>query len=402
MRSRLRSALANAALVVASIIVALLLCEAGLRVIDFSYPSFYLPDAQLGLRLRPNASGWYRAEGEAFVTINSAGFRDRERSVVKPASTLRIAVLGDSMMEALQVDLEASFAALLERQLAACAAFDGRKIEVLNFGVAGYGTAQQLLTYRYYAARYAPDLVVLSFFPGNDVRNNSKALEPEKTRPFFVLNEGQLVEDGSFAGSAEFRRRTNLLRSTLDRLRWVRLVQAAYFIKDRLEQRAAGAAALATQQGYEAGIDGAVYAQPATPQWRDAWTVTERLLEKLRDEVHASGAKLVLLSLSTGIQEHPDVSVRDAFVRAQGIEDLYYPNRRIDAWAAQLGVPTISLWQSFEAIARKDRVYFRGFPNTRMGTGHWNETGHRLAAQLTSEALCRAEPIAPRSTGTDR
>lgn len=380
----------------------MLLCEAGLRVIDFSYPSFYLPDARLGLRLRPNASGWYRAEGEAFVTINSAGFRDRERSVVKPPSTLRIAVLGDSMMEALQVDLEASFTALLERQLAACAALGDRQVEVLNFGVAGYGTAQQLLTFRYYAAKYSPDVVLLSFFPGNDVRNNSKALEPEKTRPFFVLDEGRLVEDRSFAESAEFHRRTNLLRSTLDRLRWLRVVQAAYFIKDRLEQRAAAAAAPTTQQGYEAGIDGAVYSKPATPDWRDAWAVTERLVETLRDEVRASGAKLVLLSLSTGVQEHPDISVREAFVRAQGIDDLFYPNRRIDEWAAQLGVPTISLWQRFEEIARSDNVYFRGFSNTRVGTGHWNETGHRLAAQLVSEALCQTEPIAHRSATTGR
>lgn len=390
MRPRLRSALVNGALLISSIIVALLLCEAILRVIGFAYPSFYRPDPRLGLRLRPNAAGWYRSEGEAFVAINSAGFRDRERSVVKPAGTFRVAVLGDSMMEALQVDLEATFAALLERKLAACAAFGDKKIEVLNFGVAGYGTAQQLLTYRYHAANYSPDLVLLAFFPGNDVRNNSKALEPEKTRPFFLLREGRLVEDQTFAQSQEFRRRTNLLRSVLDRLRWFRVLQAMYFIKDRLEQRAVAAAAQTGGQGYEAGIDGAVYSEPATPEWRDAWAITERLVEKLRGDVHESGARLMLLSLSTGIQEHPDTSVREAFVRAQGIKDLYYPNRRIEAWASQLGVPTISLWSKFQEIAQKENVYFRGFPNTRMGTGHWNEAGHRMAADVVSEALCNA------------
>jgi len=43
--------------------------------------------------------------------------------------------------------------------------------------VSSYGTAQELLNYRYYGSKYSPDMVMLAFFAGNDVRNNSKALE---------------------------------------------------------------------------------------------------------------------------------------------------------------------------------------------------------------------------------
>ena len=46
-------------------------------------------------------------------------------------------------------------------------------------GVSGYGTASEYLWYRDARPRaIEPDLVLLSFYPGNDVRNNSPTLEP--------------------------------------------------------------------------------------------------------------------------------------------------------------------------------------------------------------------------------
>jgi hypothetical protein len=390
MKPRLRSAVLSTALLVASMMVALLLLELTLRIAGFSYPSFFRPDDRVGLRLRENAEGWFRSEGEAFVRINSAGFRDRERPVAKPAGVFRIAVLGDSYAEAMQVDLEETFVALLEQRLNACKAFGAKTVEVLNFGASGYGTAQELLTFRHFAAGYAPDLVLVAFFTGNDIRNNSRELEQEKVKPFFLVKGDTLVEDRSFADSAEFRRRTNRLRAMLEQLRVLRVVQAAYFIKDRMPLRAAQpqAQGQAAVQGAEAGLDDAVYGEPSTPQWREAWTVTERLLAQLRDEVQVKGAKLVVMVLSTGIQVHPDPGVRNEFIRARGIQDLFYPDRRIERVTAGLGVQSIVLAPRFQEVAERDKVFLHGFPNSRMGAGHWNEAGHRLAAELAGEKLC--------------
>jgi hypothetical protein len=388
MRSNLRSAFLSLTLLVVSILVALLLCEIALRVVGFSYPSFHRPDDRVGLRLRPNAEGWFRSEGDAFVKINGAGFRDRERSLKKPSDTFRIIVLGDSMIEALQVDFEKTFTALLEQQLNACRAFGNKKVEVLNFGVSSYGTAQELLLYRHIGSKYSPDLVLVAFFAGNDVRNNSRSLEPDSVRPFFTMEGDKLAEDRSFAESAEFRRRTNLLRTVLERLRVSRTLQAAYYIKDGLEARGAASRAHATGPGGEAGIDDAVYSDPRTSEWRDAWALTERLFAQLRDEVQASGAKPVILSLSSGMQVHPDPNVRADFFRERGITDIFYPNRRIEKVASDLGVQSILLGPSFQEAAERDKAFFHGFPNTRMGTGHWNEAGNRMAATVVARELC--------------
>ena len=81
---------------------------------------------------------------------------------------------------------------------------DAQNLEVLNFGISGHGTAQQLQMLRHYAGRFEPDVVLLAFFAGNDIRNNSRRLEPDPVRPFFQLEAGQLVLDDSFLEHPDF------------------------------------------------------------------------------------------------------------------------------------------------------------------------------------------------------
>jgi hypothetical protein len=161
--------LAEGLLVAMSAVAALAIGEAALRLGGFSYPQLYVTDEVTGSRLRAGAEGWSRGEGEVYVKISSQSLRDREHAVAKPPRTYRIAVLGDSYAEALQVPLEQAFWVLLPRELERCRFAGDRKIEPLNFGVSGYGTAQELLTLRQRAWDFSPDLVLLAFFPGNDV-----------------------------------------------------------------------------------------------------------------------------------------------------------------------------------------------------------------------------------------
>jgi hypothetical protein len=74
------------AVVAASVVFALLVFELFLRVINFSYPTFYRPDAVLGYALEPGAEGWHTKEGRSYVRINSDGLRDREHAKQKHAA----------------------------------------------------------------------------------------------------------------------------------------------------------------------------------------------------------------------------------------------------------------------------------------------------------------------------
>src|ERR1044072_8242469 len=179
------------AVVASSLVVGLLIFELFLRAVGFTYPVFYEPDASRGYALRPGMAGWDRKEGEAFVRINSDGLRDREHTKEKPADTLRVAVVGDSYAEAFQVAQEKAFWAVMERRLQDCPALGGRRVEVINFGVSGYGTAQELITLREKVWEYSPDVVLLAVTTNNDVLDNSRALKLTDEIPYFTLRGGQ-------------------------------------------------------------------------------------------------------------------------------------------------------------------------------------------------------------------
>ncbi|PWT94005.1 MAG: hypothetical protein C5B55_03415 [Blastocatellia bacterium] len=163
----------------------LFVAEISLRLADYPFPKFYQLDVSRGYALRPGVEGWYRKEGISYVRINSDDLRDVEHSKTKPPNTLRIAVVGDSYAEALQVGQQNSFWALLEERLTSCVGED-LKVEVINFGVSGYGTAQELLTIRERVWSYSPDLVILAFTTGNDISDNVRELKRAADIPYFI------------------------------------------------------------------------------------------------------------------------------------------------------------------------------------------------------------------------
>jgi hypothetical protein len=388
----MRRTLINAALVLASLGVGLLLGEIALRLIRFDYAPFWRPDAITGLALRPDTSGWFRKEGEAYVSINSRELRDRERPVAKPPGTYRIVVLGDSYAEGLQVDVERTFWRLLEKQLKACAFQPAKQIDVINLGTSGFGTGQELRALQTRGLAYSPDLVVLAFFAGNDVRNNSRELETEKIKPFYVLDDtGALRLDDSFATSAEFQRRNSRLRNFgKEASKYLRTLQLVYYVKDLLEAKRTGEQDAGERQtAVEPGLDDQVFSAPQSEQWRSAWRVTERLIAEVKRIASSAGSEFLLVTLSVGIQVHPDRATRDAFARKLGVQDLFYPERRLLELGRTEDIRVIALAPDLQRRAETDRVYLHGFPNTRMGSGHWNEAGHAAAAELLAEKLCR-------------
>src|SRR2546428_588468 len=100
LRSRLSPRFARLLLFLGGMFVALLVAEVALRISHFRHFNPYIVDQDVGYSLRPGAEGWWKNEGLTYIKINSQGFRDREHAFAKPPDTLRIAVLGDSYVEA--------------------------------------------------------------------------------------------------------------------------------------------------------------------------------------------------------------------------------------------------------------------------------------------------------------
>ncbi len=393
---RPRRLLARFALAAAATLFALAALELGLRLVGWSHPNFYRPDPVRGWELRPGAAGRWRQEGDAPVRINRDGLRDEEHPLAKPPRELRIALLGDSMVEALQVPRDRTFWELVERRLEGCEPLRGRRVEVLNFGVSGYGTAQELLTLRHEVWKYRPDLVLLGFYAGNDVRNNHRPLEQDPLRPYFTLagDPPRLTLDASFRDSGGYRFRRSapgrLLYGLLDASRVLQLGKQAKSALDGLvgawkaRKSTRGEAAL-----QELGLDNAVYAPPADAQWRQAWRTTEALIRQMHREARAHGARFAVVTLTTPIQVDPDAGKRRAFARRLGVRDLFAPERRLAAFARREGFPLLPLAPDLQRHAARTGAYLHGFPNTPPGEGHWNFEGHRVAGNRVAEWLCR-------------
>src|SRR5947208_7705745 len=346
---RRRTRRAKIILLLSSLLLSLAIIEIALRITGYSYPEFYVADAQRGYALRPGMRGWYRKEGEAFVQINNDGLRDREHSKRKPANTIRIAVLGDSYTEAFQVNFENSLCALLERKLHECPALSGHEVEVINFGVSGYGTAQELITLRNQVWQYSPDIVLLAFTTNNDISDNVRGLKKTDEIPYFVLRDGKPLEDDSFLQNRTFRWRNSTLNHFgswfRDHLRLIQLINQshhglkAYLAARRTPANQNNSGTAATPAGdtsnralpaaTELGVDNVIYREPSEPLWNDAWRLEESLLDTMRDEVQSHGARFVVVTLSNGIQVWPDAAARAVFLKRIDAKDIFYPDRRI-------------------------------------------------------------------------
>ena len=137
------------------------------------------PNAKKGIMRREQRTGWIPREGTVrhsvdvqgrpfALRINSTGQRGPELEGRQPRKR-RLLFLGDSFTMASQTREEDTFTARIDSLLNATT---GVPVEVINSGVEGYSTYQELAYYRYYGRVFQPDIVVLCFFAGNDFRDN--------------------------------------------------------------------------------------------------------------------------------------------------------------------------------------------------------------------------------------
>lgn len=115
------------------------------------------PQVSHAVKFRPSRNPVLRWELDPHdPSTNSHGFRDRERRYEKPPGVARVAVLGDSVTLGRGIPLEQTHPAVLEELL-------GPGVEVLNFGVGGYNTGQEVEIYARRGRRYDPDLLIVAY-----------------------------------------------------------------------------------------------------------------------------------------------------------------------------------------------------------------------------------------------
>lgn len=190
-------------------VICLIPIELGGQIYAALRPSYevlcLVPDPEIGWKQVPGlhwkwaGNDWHARDFTVSIVTNSMGFRDLERKKQKPSGTFRIALLGDSFFEAIQVPFEQTSGHLLENKL-------NQKLraphEVLNFGISGFSVGQYLLVWEKYAAQFKPDYVFV-FISGIQMERTSRPFDtgqfPETSkkelsvRPTFKLEKGKPV-----------------------------------------------------------------------------------------------------------------------------------------------------------------------------------------------------------------
>jgi hypothetical protein len=306
------------------------------------------------------------------VSFNSAGMRDREHTFEKHAGTFRILLLGDSFMEALQVPADSMLATLMEQDLTRAA---GRPVEVINGGVSGWGTGDELRYLTRYGLAYHPDLVVVAMTLHNDVSDNLR-------REWYTMKDGALVDrDPQPKSWLQFK----VLQLKAFLATRVQLYQLARRARNRDEM----------QQVAQALNSHVVelFTVPKPPDIALGWQLTDRLLGAIRDTSNAMGSQMAVVLLPLRYQL-ADTAFASFVKHAEVAPDrmgMYQPQTTVKHMTDSLHIPVVDLLPAFQqwTAAGKAPLYLDW-------DGHWNDAGHRLAANVVVQNLVAANLIPKR------
>lgn len=362
-RRKLRAAAINAVLLVGSLAVFLLLCE--FVIFRFILPGSDVPENDFAndlVRYRPNQTGVWRVRNEiaAPYAINAQGWNAGAGDYVleRKPDTTRVAVIGDSFVEAMQVPHDRSVAEVLATELSR----DGRSVEAYRFAISGAPLSQYLHMAEREAVRYRPDWIVVVLVH-NDFDESLSTIAGRYTSSFLHVRvrDGRVTEEVAprpwRPGATEWVRRTATARFFYYRWQVHPETIRSLFLP----------AAHADDARFSANID----VQAVLSRMPDITVATDYLFGRLAAVARSSGARLLLAM--------------------DGDRQAVYANRESAPFALNVmagemarrhAIPFVDLQSAFAADWRVSHQRFE-----HVSDNHWNERGHAVAARAIAQAI---------------
>ncbi|MDD5069621.1 MAG: SGNH/GDSL hydrolase family protein [Candidatus Omnitrophica bacterium] len=396
-----RNKLKNFLVLFMSLIFLFLALELVIRVFSFSMPEL-VEDSKLGdgysLFPKPYSRYFYFSEGYSRGKYNRFGLRDYDSySLKKGKGVCRIIVVGDSFVEALQVDLADTFENITERLLNNDSSLKKKysSFEVINCGRSGWGTAQQYLWYEKNLKRFNPDIVVLAFYIGNDFNNNVyqwERLSETKGggRPYIVFDEkGNWHIEYIDKPSGKLRgvlRKSDFFRFINERITVFNLsfVKGVYGGKEAFSDNLI--------DEYQSIVSGArIYPRleflikNKSSDFLSKSEQSLKLIELFHKAVSEDGHKFLFMAIPWSMQIVE--SVFEPLFNSVGDDlfDIQWPNNYLAEFNKKMGIEQCLLLEPFSefySLNHKSPYGFSG--NIR---GHFNKDGHRVTADLLYQHL---------------
>jgi hypothetical protein len=378
--------------VLGGLIAATLFMEVGLdlieasplwRVLPVAEIAPYGPDPETGYRHRPNVGGVWLTEHRARIKTSALGLRDRDRPPEK-SGTPRGIVLGNSLIEALQVPQSKTAIAIAEQILDQT--IPGA--EVINLGLAGATPPVDVVRLRSVGLPLKPDVAVI-VLASNELRKD--VVYTDNKAPGYRRGlEGRLAVSFAFRDTPGFRFRSSAAGQaiywSIDHSSLARLINNRKNVGLFAEWPGIGVGATAAA-GPTATCNEPELAQAAS-LWIDGFPEADRevrdaFLRDLGETAHRNKLRVVLAlrGIATGC---PQWQERRAAIIAAARD-------RITA----MGVLFDDFDRRVADLARGDVTRLYGF-GPHLGAGHLNIAGNRVwgeaLAAIIGEALAAPLP----------
>ena len=339
-RVKYKNLLTNLLIMVSSFVFISIVLEGVIRLKHALHPSqqYFYMDEKLGWKVPKN----YHFEGyqkdaqnvEYFVKFDTNQYGSRVFGDIN-SKKKKVLVIGDSFTDAINVSNDKTYYGILQKEL---------PIEVFACGSGGYGTLQEYMILDEFIDMVKPDILLLQYCT-NDFIDNSYDLECDslvnnagKRRPY-LTKDGQIFYaiPKRFTCIRELSKYSDLL----------------YFVLSRMDRIRASTGTEGKTVEYYIEAEGKNH-----KGFKDSVEITNEIMKKIR--FRASNCKILAFCVNYTQPYY------DEFALLSKINNIVF----ID------GIP--------QAIIESDK---KGY-NTRIADkSHWNELGHKIAAEKIKEYL---------------
>jgi hypothetical protein len=421
MPRRFKTLVLNLSLLLSSLLLSLLLCEALIRAF-YGAPAeqlghhqlFMEYDPLLGWRKIPHVTGRHVTSEYAITErMNSKGIRGPEYPYQKSRGEYRIVILGDSFAEGYTVEFSELFSEVLKDDLNHNNS--ARHYEVINMGVGGYSTDQQLILFEKEGKKYTPDLTILMFYD-NDVWYNNQANYPRGPKPLFQMrDDGSLHLTNVPVPRSEPHKKPHQAANdvwqnpTTAMIDWMSRKSSLYqFVANRIENTPylhrllmkiglMKAPARVNDENTTIPIpeEFRVYERHENSAVSQAWRLTEALLATLKEETTLIGSQLLIFYIPMRANVYLE-EWRHMKTRYRISDDdwtIEHTRNRLVEICRRQSLDCIDPVAAFREEASKlqavgKRLYFTH-------DGHWTAAGHKFAAELLGHYIRSQDATAP-------
>jgi hypothetical protein len=330
----------------------------------FALPAADLPllsvDSSKVIRYQENQTGTYRLQSEinARFQINEQGWNSKHESYrkAKTPGVLRICIIGDSYVEALQVDFDQSVAERLEEEFHE----RGIQAEVYRFGLSGAPLSQYVYWLEREVLQFQPDLVIINLVD-NDFDQSITPARGTYSRSFATVKktEGDFILTEPISYTRNFS--WWVKKSAIFRYLWVR----EQIRPDTLRALFEKVARLSKNSNNPAGkekVESATRSSDPNPVTSSVRTATDFLFAVLRDVSRVESLPVMLVMDGNRGTSSPNAILGKL-------------NKMVQELAYSHQLPLLDLSELFaKDYAKHQRAHQFRFD------GHWNAYAHSLVA----------------------